>query len=88
MPPYSYWRLKLSVEHRRFTATVGKKQISESLVNCVNSDEFTPDEVVEIINKLVLYLHRKHPDKLTPVWQYLKPKFERFLNSERFKSWR
>jgi hypothetical protein len=78
----------MSVEHRRFTATVGKKQISDALVNCVNDGEYTPEEVVEITNKLILYLHRNHPNKLMSVWQYLKPKFERFLNSERFNSWR
>lgn len=78
----------MSVEDRRFTCTIGKKQLSESLVNCVNDGEYTPEEVVEITNKLILYLHRSHPSKLFDVWKYLKPKFERFLNSERFKSWR
>lgn len=78
----------MGVEHRRFTVTAGKKQISDSLVDCVNDGEYTPEEVVEIANKLILYLHRNHPDHLFSVWKYLKPKFERFLNSERFNKWR
>ena len=78
----------MAVEHRRFSTTVGKKQIADALLNCVNDDEYTADEVVDITNKLILYLHRTHPSKLMTVWRYLKPKFERFLNSEQFDKWR
>lgn len=78
----------MSVEHRRFTATIGKKQLSESLIACVNDGEYTPEEVVEITNKLILYLYRHHQSKLFDVWRYLKPRFERFLNSDKFDGWR
>lgn len=78
----------MSVEHRRFVCTIGKKQVSESLINCVNDDEFTEDEVVEIINKLTLYLHRKKSSKLFDVYLYLKPKLERCLNARNFDRWR
>lgn len=75
----------MSVEDRRFTCTVGKKQIADSLVNCVNDNEYTPDEVVDITKKLILYLHRNHNYKLFDIWNYLKPKFEHYLNVEQFK---
>jgi len=78
----------MGVEHRRFVAVAGKKQIAESLVACVNDGEYTLDEVVDITNKLILYVHRTQPSKLMIIWRYLKPKFEKFLNSEQFKKWR
>lgn len=77
----------MAVKDRRFTCTVGKKQIADSLIACVNDNEYTTDEVVEIIKKLILYLHRKDKPKLAVVWMYLKPKFEHYLNLENFKKW-
>lgn len=78
----------MSIEDRRFTFTAGKKQISESFINCVNDGEYTPEEVVEFATKMVLYLSRNYPQHVSPVFMYTKRKFEKILNMERFKSWR